>query len=143
MLAGDEQPIVVSHHNVRPATGLSKELNNMGKIPKWIVIYTVLIGVLAIVLSIPDIDAKGWSEAMRNAAPGFVGLGVFAFARKSPAGYFAAMVARAAIEVGDVIGGIVTEDTATMIFGAVVLVIDLAALYFLFPLLSNEEPTYS
>lgn len=115
----------------------------MGRIPVWIVVYTVLIGIIAIVASIPDIDAKGWSEAMRNAAPGFVGLAVFAFARKTPAAYFAAMVARAAVEVGDIIGGMVTDDTTTLILGSVVFIIDIAALFFLFPLLSNEEPAYS
>lgn len=114
----------------------------MGRVPKWVVIYTVLIGVIAIVASIPDIDAKGWSEAMRNASPGFVGLAVFAFARKTPAAYFAAMVARAFVEVGDIIGGLVTDDTATFILGSVVMVFDLAALAVLFPLLSNEEPSY-
>jgi hypothetical protein len=114
----------------------------MGRVPKWVVIYTVLIGVIAIVASIPDIDAKGWSEAMRNAAPGFAGLAVFAFARKTPAAYFAVIATRAAIEVGDIIGGIVTEDTTTLILGSVVILFDIAALYVLFPLLSNEEPNY-
>ncbi len=115
----------------------------MGRVPKWVVIYTVLIGVIAIVASIPDIDAKGWSEAMRNAAPGFAGLAVFAFARKTPAAYFAVMATRAAIEVGDILGGLTTDDTTTLALGAVVLVFDVAALFFLFPLLSNEEPTYA
>ncbi len=115
----------------------------MGKVPMWIVVYTVLIALVAIVLSVPDIGAFGWSAAMRNAAAGFVGLGVVAFARKTPAAYFAAMLARAAVEVGDVLGGITTNDNGTLIFGGVVLLIDLAAIYFLFPLLSNEEPTYS
>ncbi len=114
----------------------------MGKVPRWVVAYTVTIGVVAIVASVPDIDAKGWSEAMRNAAPGFVGLAVVALARKTPAAYFAAMLARAAVEVGDIIGGIVTEDTATLVLGSVVMLFDLAALVVLVPLLSNDEPVY-
>lgn len=114
----------------------------MGKVPMWIVIYTVLIAAVAIILSIPDIGAFGWSAAMRNMSAGIVGLAVVAFARKTPAAYFAAMVARASVEVGDVLGGITTGDNFTLIFGAVVLLIDLAAIYFLFPLLSNNEPSY-
>ena len=114
----------------------------MGKVPKFVVIYTVLIGVIAIVASIPDIDAKGWSEAMRNAAPGFAGLAVFALARQTPAGYFAVIVTRVAIEVGDILGGLTTDDTTTLILGGVVMLFDLAALSMLIPLLSNEDPDY-
>ncbi len=114
----------------------------MGKVPKFVFYYTVLISIVAIVASIPDIDAKGWSEAMRNAAPGFGGLAVLAFARKTPAAYFALMCTRAAIEVGDILGGITTDDTTTLGLGAAVLVLDVISLFLLFPLMSNEEPTY-
>lgn len=114
----------------------------MGKVPMWVVVYTVLIALLAITLSVPDIGAFGWSAAMRNAAAGFVGLGVVAFARKSPAGYFAAMLARFFVEIGDTIQGALTGDTFTLVFALVVMAFDVAAIYVLFPLLSNEEPTY-
>ena len=60
-----------------------------------------------------------------------------------PAAYFAVIVTRAAIEVGDIIGGLTTDDTATLILGSVVLLFDLAALVALFALLSNEEPEYA
>ncbi len=115
----------------------------MGNVPKFVVYYTVLIGIIAIVASIPDIDAKGWSEAMRNAAPGFAGLAVFALAKKTPAAYFAVIVTRFAIEIGDILGGLTTDDTTTLILGGVVMLFDIAALTMLFPLLSNEEPRYA
>lgn len=114
----------------------------MGNVPKWVVVYTVVIGVIAIVASIPDIDAKGWSEVMRNAAPGFAGLAVFALARKTPAAYFAVMVTRAAIEIGDIVGGIVTNDNATLILGSIVFILDVAAIAVLVPKLSNNQMTY-
>jgi len=111
----------------------------MNSVPKWVVIYTAIAALMGIGFSAMFIGTEGIAYAARNAAPAIASVAVLLLARNAPAGYLAAMFARATIELGDTINGLSGgSDTSVLIFAVVMLVLDVAAIVVLFPKVKNS-----
>ena len=113
----------------------------MNTVPRWIFIYVIIVTLMTFGLSSMFIADPGWDFVARNAAPAFVAVAVFLLARNNPLGYLAVIVSRTTIEVGDVITTLISGETGILIFSAVMLVIDLAALFVLIPLVKSANQT--
>ena len=111
----------------------------MNTVPRWIFIYVVIVTLMTFGLSTMFITDPGWDFVARNAAPAFIAVAVFLLARNNPLGYLAVIVARTTIEVGDVIANLINFNAGILIFSAVMLVIDLAALFVLIPLIKSSN----
>jgi len=110
----------------------------MKSIPKWIMGFIALAGVMGVGLSFQLLGTEGLAFAARNAAVPVASILVLIFSRDVPAAYFALIVGRMTIEVGDLIAGITAGDMAMAAFGGVFLIIEIAALVVLFPMLKKS-----
>jgi hypothetical protein len=112
----------------------------MNPVPKWVVIYTVIAALMGLGFSVMFIGTEGIAYAARNATPAIASVAVLLLARKAPAGYLAAMFARATIELGDTINGLTGgSEVGILVFAIVMLVLDVAAIVVLFPKLKESD----
>lgn len=110
----------------------------MNSVPRWVLIYTAIAALMGLAFSAMFISSEGLAFAARNAAPAIASIAILIWARNTPAGYFAVMLARATIELGDTISGLASGDTMTLAFAAVMLILDIAAIVVLFPKLRSS-----
>lgn len=111
----------------------------MNSVPKWVVIYTAIAALMGLAFSGMFLGSEGIAYAARNAAPAVASVAILLLARNAPAGYLAAMFARATIELGDTISGLTGgSDMMVLSFAVVMLILDVAAIVVLLPKLSKS-----